>query len=419
MTLDHRSASVASKVVHRTTFAWDRLTVACTLSFCLLVCGLSVGLVLGEMRDEMGLSGIVAAAHGSTFGVGLLLLGSMGMGVVARWGRPRAFAGACVALLVGVLLLCTGPTWHITLLGAACSGMGGALLVTLMPGIVAEHHGQHRAAAFAAINGVPGIAGIALSLVVGAVMASGGSWRWPYALLTLLIAGTFAIAARGVSIPHSEAPPVSVLPLFRRADVRGPWMRAVHAVLVEFPVGVWAVVYLKEVGGASSGLAVVLGAVWGLFLFVSRMSLPRLLHRAGVHSLSVSYAVAAAGALLMWAGPSLALRAIGLSIVALGAGPLYPLAVEGIYRRGEGTEHRPPIDTLSVGAIAALASGAAITVGPMLLGVLSDAVGLQHAILVVPALAVLGVVTSWPRHHGDAVQALRVDAVALGASAGD
>ncbi|MCU1359648.1 MAG: major facilitator superfamily 1, partial [Ilumatobacteraceae bacterium] len=389
--------------VRRTTFAWDRLTVSCVLSFCLLVCGLSVGLVLGELRDQLHLSGIVAAAHGSTFGIGLLALGSVGSKLVGRLGRPRAFATGCSAILIGVVLLCAGQTWHITLLGAALAGVGGALMVVLMPGIVADHHGQHRAAAFAAINGIPGIAGIALSLIVGGVIASGGSWRWPYLFITLAIAAALLIVVRRVQIPTSAQQPVSVLPLFRRADVRGPWLRAVNAVLVEFPVGVWAVVYLKEVGGASSGLAVILGGVWGLFLFVSRMTLPRLLHHAGSASLVVSYATAAVGALLMWTGPGLVVRAIGLSIVALGAGPLYPLAVDGLYRRGEGGRgqdghHMPPIDSVSIGAIAALASGAAISVGPMVLGVLADLVGLHNAVLVVPALALLGIVTSWPRH---------------------
>lgn len=395
-------------------FTWDRLTVASVLSFCVLVCGLSVGLVLGELRDEMHLSSIVAAAHGSTFGFGLLVLGSVGSGLVGRLGRPAAFAISIVSMVVGVMLLCLGHTWPLTLAGATLSGTGGALLVMLMPGIVADHHGEHRAAAFTAINGIPGVIGIVLSVVVGGVITSGGSWRWPYAIITLVVSASFAISVRGVRIPHGSEPPVSVLPLLRRPEVRGPWLRAVLGVLVEFSTVVWAVVYLKEVGGASSGLAVILGALWGLFLSASRMALPRLLHHAGAGSSTVAYGVAAAGALLMWAGPSLTLRAVGLSLVALGAGPLYPLAVDGLYATAGAV-----VDSVSLGAVAALASGVAITTGPMALGAVADVVGLRNAMLVVPALALLGVYTSWPHRPGVIAPSSNPLADSFAAGAGD
>ncbi|MCB0999347.1 MAG: MFS transporter [Acidimicrobiales bacterium] len=366
---------------------WDRLTVTFALSFCLLVAGLSVGIVLGELRDQLGISGIVAAAHGSAFGVGMLVLGAFGSGFVGRLGRPRAFWGACATITAGLMLLCAGQVWPVTLLGSSLAGVACSMLVLLMPGIIADHHGERRGAAFAAVNGVPGLAGITFSLVVGAVIAAGGSWRWPYALITLAFAAGVLVAGRGQSIPVSVSEPVDVLPLFRRADVRVPWLHIVHAVLVEFPVGIWSVAYLKEVGGASSGAAAALGSIWGLFMFLGRMQLPRLVRRFGEHTRSLSFALCAAGTLLMWSGPGLWARVAGLTVVALGAGPLYPLAVERLYERGGA-------DTVSLGFVTALASGAAVTVGPLMLGVLADAVGLRHALLFVPVLAALGMYTA-------------------------
>ena len=220
---------------------WDRLTIACALSFCLLVAGLSVGIVLGELRDELAISGVIAAAHGSAFGVGMLVLGAFGSGFVARIGRPLAFWGACATITVGLMLLCTAHAWPLTLLGSSLAGVACSMLVLLMPGIIADHHGDRRGTAFAAVNGVPGLAGIAFSLIVGAVISAGGSWRWPYALITLAFAAGVVVAARGVDIPDAVAEPVRVLPLFRDRDVWVPWAHIVHAVLVEFPVGIWAV----------------------------------------------------------------------------------------------------------------------------------------------------------------------------------
>ncbi len=373
-----------------TTGIWDRLTVTCALSFCVLVAGLSVGIVLGELRDELDISGVVAAAHGSAFGIGMLLLGAFGSGAVARVGRPAAFWGSCATVIGGITLLCLGRVWPVTLLGASLAGVACSMLVLLMPGIVADHHGDRRAAAYAAVNGIPGLAGISFSLLIGAVIASGASWRWPYALLTLGLGAAVLVVGRRVRIPASPATATRILPLFRRRDVALPYIHIVHAVLVEFPIGIWAVVYLKEVGGASSGLAASLGAIWGLFLFLVRMSLPRIVAVFGPWTRSVGFGLAACGALLMWTGPGLWMRVLGLTIVAIGAAGLYPLAVEGLYERAGA-------DTVSLGFVTAIASGTAVTVGPLLLGVLADVVSLRHGLLFVPALALIGVYTARPR----------------------
>ena len=372
-----------------TTFRWDRLTVTCALSFCLLVSGLSVGVVLGELRDELGLSGVVAAAHGSTFGLGLVLMGLFGLRIVARVGRPAAFWGTCVLIVVGVAVLCAGHSWPLTLGGTAIAGLACAMLVLLMPGIVADHHGPARVGAFAAINGVPGLAGVSYSLAIGAALGAGLSWRWPYLALTLFLAALLAVIGARASIPTSAPSPTSALALLRRPAARRPFIDAVHAVFAEFPLGVWAVTFLKEVGGSSSGAAAALGAIWGLCLMVARLLLPRYVTLTGVWARSIGFGGVAVGSALMWMGPSLAVRITGLVIVAFGCSPLYPLAVDRLYARVDA-------DSVALGALTALASGVAIISGPLLLGVLADAIGLRNAVLAVTALAALGVYTSRP-----------------------
>lgn len=370
-------------------FSYDRLTVTCVVSFCLLVAGLSSGVVLGELRDELDLSGVVATAHGSMFGVGLLVVGAFGLGVVARLGRPRSFWAACAAIAVGVGLLCIGRHPVVTLTGCLISGFAAAVLVMLMPGILADHHRDHRAEAFAAVNGIPGFAGIGLSVVIGGAISAGVTWRWPYAALTLGLGAAVVLLGRGVRFPVAEPAQHQVLRLFRDRSVLHPWFGIVHAVLCEFPVGVLAVVFLKEAGGASGGLAAILAGVWGLSLSTTRLALTRLVARAGLWSRSIAYLIVAAGSLVMWAGPWLAVRTAGLVIVGIGAAALYPLSVDRLYLR-EGA------DTVSLGAIAALASGTAIVIGPLGIGLLADAVGVRDAILAIPVLAVIGVFAYLP-----------------------
>ncbi len=352
---------------------------------------LSVGVVLGELRQQFALSGVVAALHGSTFGFGLLAAGVWGVQVVDRLGRRRSLAMSAAAIAGGITLFCIGPAWPITLTGTALSGLGGALLVMVMPGLISDHHGQHRAAAFAAVNGAPGLAGVAFSLVVGAALALHWSWRAPYLILTGVIVVALISVAWPVALPESPRQGAFTLAHFRDRDVFVPWLHVTNAVICEFAIGIWAATYLKEVGQASGGLASALAGVFGVSMFLSRLVLPSVMRFLGEATITVSFMVLAVGALMMCFAPGLLPRVAGLTIVGLGGAPLYPLTVDRLYASAE---HK--IDSISLGAICALASGTAVTLGPLALGILSDSVGLRRALLIVPVVAVVGAITQRP-----------------------
>ncbi len=375
-----------------TRFRWDRLTAASALGYCVLVAGLSVGVVLGELRSQFHISGVVAALHGSTFGVGLLAAGVWGVGLVDRIGRRSSLRLAAGSIAVGVTLLCLGPAWPITLFGTALTGGGGALMVMVMPGLISDHHGEHRATAFAAVNGVPGLAGLTFSLVIGGFLSAGLSWRPPYLVITFAFALALAFVAWPVPVPEGDrAGTFSLAPLRDRA-VLLPWLHIVNAVLTEFTIGIWAVTYLHEVGNAAAGTAAVLASVFGVMMFLVRVLLPRLLTRFGAATISLSFVVTGAGALVMCFAPGLPAKVLGLTMVGFGGGPLYPLTVDAFYEQAGDR-----LDSVSMGAYCALASGVAVTLGPLALGVMADVVGLRWALLVVPALAALGAITQRPR----------------------
>lgn len=372
-------------------FRWDRLTYASALGYALLVCGLSVGVVLGELRHQFHLSGVIAALHGSTFGFASISAGLFGVRVVDRLGRRTSLAMAAAALATGIMMFCLGPAWPITLAGTALAGLGGALLVMVMPGLISDHHGEHRAAAFAAVNGAPGLAGVTFSLVVGAALALHWSWRPPYLIVTAVIAVALVKVAWPVSIPESPRQVDFTLAWLRDRDVFVPWLHIVNAVFTEFAVGVWAATYLKEVGHASGGQAAALAGVFGVTMFLSRHFLPTTMRFFGENTVTVSFAVLTVGALVMCFAPGLLPRVGGLILVGLGGAPLYPLTVDRLYASAE---HK--IDSISLGAICILASGTAVTLGPLTLGVLADSVGLRLALLIVPAVGVIGAITQRP-----------------------
>lgn len=387
---DHESISPKHST-ERSQFTWDRLSVASTLGYCLLVAALMVGAVLGELRAQFKISGLISALHGSMFGIGLIVLGLFGVSVVHRVGRRSMLMTSVATILGGVVLLCVGGSWPITLFGTALSGFGAAIIVLIMPGLINDHHGPHRAVAFSAVNGVAGVAGLAFNVVIGVALTAGWSWRGPYLALAAAIVIPLAIVAWPVHVPEPSDAAKFSLRIFQDRRVFVPWMFMVNAVLAEFSVGIWSTTYLKEVGGASSGAAPILAGAFALpmFLIRVRLGVARRLFRDWLAVASL--ATLAVGALVMYLGPALWIRVIGLGIAGLGSGPLYPLAVDELYKHAEGH-----LDSVSLGAVCALASGVSVTFGPTLLGLLADQIGLRTAILFVSVLSTLAIVTQRP-----------------------
>ena len=390
-------------------FRWDRLTAASALCYCLMVSALGVGVVLGELRDEFGINGVVAALHGSTYGFALLVMGAFGVRLVDRIGRHAALQLAVTSLVSGVGLFCIGPSWPITLTGTVFSGFGAALLVMVMTGVISDHHGVHRATAFAAINAVPGLAGVAFSLLVGAALAANWSWRPAYIAFTGAIAISVVVIARPVRLPDDRRMGTFSLVHLRDRRVFVPGLFIVNAVITEFSVGIWATTYLHEVGLASAAMAPVLASLFGVMMFVGRLGLPVRTRAWGAAATMRCFLIIGVGATIMCVGPTLVLpslwwRAIGLAIAGLGGAPLYPIAVDAFYHRNSDR-----LDSVALGAYSALAAGVAVTLGPLALGVLADLIGLRWAILIVPALSIVGAITQRPHRRANANANAKLD----------
>jgi MFS family permease len=361
--------------------------VASALAYGVLAVAVSLGVVLGELREQFHMSGTLTALHGSTFGIGMLVAGSFGNQVVARIGRAAVFWGSCTGVIVGVGIFCLGPVVAVTLLGAVISGFSAAAIVMVQPGLIADHHGENRSAAFAATNAYPPLCGMTLALVIGATISTHGSWRVTYMLFAVTLLAVLFVVGRGAAIPPAVVHRVEpAWRLFSDRSVRRAWRDVAVAIMVDFPIGVWATVYLKEVGRASAGLAPILGSVFGLSLFISRLLIPRIAPLVGPALREWCLATTAVGAVLLWVVPSLAAKVVVLAILGLTAGPLYTASVDRLYAAA------PHADTSSLGALASLASGTAVTTSPLALGVIADIVGLRLAILIVPVIAAVALV---------------------------
>ena len=363
-------------------FRWDRVTAASALAYCVLVTGLSTGLVLGELRDQLHLSGTVTALHGCTFGVGMLVAATFGDRAVARFGRARVFWTACVSIIVGLIVFCIGTVVAVTLFGATIAGFSAAAVVLVQPGLIADHHGENRSAAFAAVNAYPALCGVTVAVAIGLAIGADVSWRWTFFAFGTTILAALLVIGRHAALPKARvtnaAPAWRMLrdPVIRRA-----WGNLTIAIMVEFPIAVWATVYLKEVGGSSNGAAPILSSTFGLMMFCSRLLMPALHRRLEGRLREWALAGTGLGAVLLWAMPSLPGKVMALAMVGFAAGPLYTTSVDRMYAVAPGT------DAQGMGALAALASGTAVTTAPLALGMIADIVGLRLAVLIVPVLA--------------------------------
>jgi MFS family permease len=345
--------------------------------------------VLGELRSELHLSETLTALHGSMFGIGMFGAGLVGNIIVGRFGRARTFWTALCGVTIGIVLFCLGRTVGVTLTGATIGGLSAAVVVMVLPGLIADHHGEHRSEAFAATNAYPPLWGVTLSLLVGGAIGVGISWRLAYGLAMVAIFLTIVTVGRRAEIP--AAPPVASRAswrVLRDRTVRRAWFDVSIAIMVEFPTGVWSTVYLKEVGGARPAVAPILGATFAVALFAARVLQPRFSAIFGPRLREVAIVATGLATIAFRFAPGLPGKTLALAAVGFAAGPLYTTSVDRLYIAA------PQIDSQTLSAVVSLASGLAVATAPVALGVVADIVGLRDAILIVPIFAVVAIVLS-------------------------
>jgi MFS family permease len=362
---------------------WDRLTVGLAVSYVLLSWSLGFGAVLPSLRDEVPMSATVASLHGAMFGFGLLAVGTTGATVLARVGRRVPWLVAIVAMAVGAVVVSVGRSAPVTLAGAVASGAGAAVLVLLGPGLVADRHGDDRDAVMAVVNVFPMLAALGLPLAVAVALALDVGWRPVLGVPAVVTGVVAAVLVAGAAMPGFSAPAsaAGTARWWRVGPVRRRWLTLAAGTLVDVGLGLWAASLLREVGGASEAAAAGLVAVLFTAMAVSRALTAGLARRFGAGPVLVGgLAVALVGFGPLLVGPGLVGRVVGLGVIGLGIAPLYPLAVSRLFDAGLGSAR--------ASVAGALASGVGITVGPILLGVLGDAVGLRWASAVLPVVLV-------------------------------
>ncbi|MEV5706485.1 MFS transporter [Actinoallomurus sp. NPDC052274] len=372
----------------RDTATWVLYAVLSCMSFLLN----GMGAVLAPLQKDLGVDRAQVAFYPTLFAAGLLLIGLVGGPIVGRLGRAVTLRVSIGGMLAGGLLLAT-PVRPLTMAGALLLGIGGALLIQLIPALLGALHPHAPAAAVGEANGLASAASVLAPLAVAGALAAGLGWRAGYLVAPLVLMAIVAALSWNVPMPNA-ADTSEDAPTGSGAALIGPWIEVLLAVSVEFCMVFWAASAVGDWHHASAGLAPAVGALFLVGMAAGRsFAVPITRRVRGHRSLLLGCtAVAAAGFALFWGAPTLPLAGAGLAVAGLGVALLYPTTVS---RTVAAWPHAPD----KAAARAAMASGLAIGGAPFLLARLSDTVSLRTAYLIVPALLIALVARTLTSRH--------------------
>src|SRR5512135_2452896 len=110
------------------------------------------GPITPYLKSELKLSYTVSSFHFSAFAIGMIAAGLLGHRVVERLGRWTALWISAFGISLGSLLLIAGRSPALTIGASFFMGLVGSLILTVVPSVLADQQGEHRAVAFSEAN---------------------------------------------------------------------------------------------------------------------------------------------------------------------------------------------------------------------------------------------------------------------------
>ena len=334
--------------------------------------GLGPVLVLGA-RD-LGVPRYQLSWLGSAFGFGLLVAGMLGRRILSHGTEPVTRIGA-VLVIAGVTLLGFGQAVPILILGGLLQGAGCSAFLIATPALIGT---DDRARRLAIAVGASSIAGLLAPAAVALFDQVSSTGRIALALPVVWLA---PIVMRRLRAPEGlgiSRPSTATAPGKMTADTWRRWLVIVLAVAAEFCFWTWGAARLVD-GGATDDTASGLTAAFAVGMALGRMIGPRSLGRLGPAPLAAM--VTSVGAVIVMLDVGIGLLTVALFIAGFGIAVMYPVSLARLL-------DDPGLSEERLIALAAYASGVAITITPTLLGVMDQAMPLQYAFGLVPILIV-------------------------------
>ncbi|SCL64016.1 MFS transporter [Micromonospora chersina] len=338
----------------------------------------SLGALLDEIRDGLGLSGTMAGLVTTLPTIAFAGLGALTPWLVRRWAAARVLVVAMLALTVGQVLRVVTDSAAVFVLTSALALAGIAVANILLPMLVKQHF-PHRTGL---VTGA-----YTMALTVGTTVAAAsavpvahafGSWRaglgvWA-GLAAVAVLPWVPLALRARAARRAPAPAVAAAGAarVRPARTRLGWAMAVYfgaQSLSGYAIMGWLAQLFRDAGYAPEAAGLLLAGVTALGVPVALMMptlagrLPTL--RPLVLSLTAFSTAAYVGLALAPHG----LAPLWVLLLALGQGA-FPLILTTIGLRARTAE-----GTVALSAFAQSTGYVIAALGPLLVGVLYEATG--------------------------------------------
>ncbi len=331
--------------------------------------------VMGVSTSILGptLPPLSAAIGLSIVGAGVLRagrqIGQFIAGVSA--GRSLDRLPTKLLLILGGLLMIVGLTTmafsnapSVAISGAVVWGIGHGLLEMGPNYLVGRHFGDKAAKPLAALHGVYGISAIFGPLLVAAIRVD----NWQFSYIGIVVAAVILII---FYLPIRLSKP-SDTPLTEEPKLSGKFSLGLFlpAALIIFifngsnsGVADWTYTHLTLAGNASHETAALVTSVYWLALAISRIGNVFTLARGfDLQIVIVSSITSVIGALIVvLAGADVVWMSIGIGLIGIGFGPIYPVILSEIGTRA------PDDRGKSTGLLAATAASGAVVL-PVLQG---------------------------------------------------
>lgn len=365
------------------------------------------GPVTNYLKDEFTMSYTLSSLHFSAFAAGVLVTGLFGAYFIPRFPRQKVLAFGALGLGVGGLILAFGRSPAVTIAGIFLMGCIGTLILSIYPAILDEEMGARSPVGISEANTIASLfAGIA-PLLVGFLVQKAVGWRPAVVLIAAvsLSLGVWLLLRFGGSQQSASA---RKIPAKQTGKLPGMywiwWLALMLGIAVEYCIIYWGADYVEKVLGFSKNTATQSVSLFMAGMIIGRFFGSRLLERVPPMKLiSGSISLSVFGFALFWSGISPLLGLVGLMLLGLGGANLYPVLVSmAIASAGE--------LKAEAGARATLATGTAILFLPLVLGIVSDKMGIRLAYSTVGLLFVLLTLTVWWASRKPAEPALKPEA---------
>jgi fucose permease len=369
---------LSSKRLERTAATWIAYLLLIYFSLILNCLGPITSFVRWERHLTFGQAGLL----GSSFAAGFVVASLVAAKISRTLGPWRTLSLACVGLLSGSLLICTGKVYFVLLGGSFFAGTLGSLLISEIPLLLVREHRTQSRVAITEANGLASASTIFAPAVLS--LAEQGHFGWRTAFLAPFL---LVVACAFIFLRYRPKADRLTIPAFRSGSRKlgaafwTIWLLLLLSVAVEFSVIFWATDFFRQTGLSDPARA---GAV--LIVFFAAMSAGRMLGSflappiSTGHIITISLCTAFCGSILYCLAPTVILRLVALAVVGLGISNLYPSFLSLALSKADETE---------ASGRTTLASGIAILVFPFILGGVADLTNIRQAQFLIPCILVM------------------------------